>query len=271
MSYKKQEIRETENIREFIEAANRELDAVEKAMNAPGRYPVSTSEPTKPRPGTTVYADGDNWDPGQGEGLYIYTAAGAWQKLEYGQPLSDLLTQISELSDPGVDAMLFWDDNFGEPDWLIPQLPLRITNTSFSVDSASRTAVGVVEEATEAEIFAATDSKFLDAGHLSTAAVSLALSDASTIAINWTAAINFTVAFGGPNRVIGNPTNGIPGTYRKLIVRGDDSSNRAFTFGNQYLGELPAITDATSSRWYSLYIECIASNHFAVSAKRVRG
>jgi hypothetical protein len=30
--------------------------------------------PKKPRKGQVVYADGTNWDPGSGEGLYVYKA-----------------------------------------------------------------------------------------------------------------------------------------------------------------------------------------------------
>lgn len=37
-------------------------------------------EPEKPRDGLTVYADGTNWNPGSGEGVYTYYAA-AWRKL----------------------------------------------------------------------------------------------------------------------------------------------------------------------------------------------
>ncbi len=36
--------------------------------------------PAKYQDGTVVYADGTNWDPGSGEGAYIYYAA-AWNYL----------------------------------------------------------------------------------------------------------------------------------------------------------------------------------------------
>lgn len=36
--------------------------------------------PTKPRSGMTVLADGTNWNPGSGQGVYTYYAA-AWHKL----------------------------------------------------------------------------------------------------------------------------------------------------------------------------------------------
>lgn len=41
-------------------------------------YSVSNAAPIRPRVGTVVYADGTNWNPGAGEGLYVYNAAGNW-------------------------------------------------------------------------------------------------------------------------------------------------------------------------------------------------
>ena len=35
-------------------------------------------EPVRPQSGLIVYADGVEWDPGSGEGLYYYNAAGVW-------------------------------------------------------------------------------------------------------------------------------------------------------------------------------------------------
>lgn len=33
---------------------------------------VLNAEPKKPRKGIIVYADGTNWNPGSGEGVYVY-------------------------------------------------------------------------------------------------------------------------------------------------------------------------------------------------------
>lgn len=37
-------------------------------------------EPAKPRTGVIILADGTNWDPGSGQGVYAYYAS-AWHKL----------------------------------------------------------------------------------------------------------------------------------------------------------------------------------------------
>lgn len=46
-----------------------------------GQYEVQYTAPDKPRQGRVVYADGTTWNPGSGEGLYLYTSGGTWSKL----------------------------------------------------------------------------------------------------------------------------------------------------------------------------------------------
>jgi hypothetical protein len=41
---------------------------------------VLHAAPTKVRIGRMVYADGTDWNPGSGEGVYVYTSGG-WSKL----------------------------------------------------------------------------------------------------------------------------------------------------------------------------------------------
>ena len=48
---------------------------------ADGHYDESNAVPSKPRAGDVRYADGTNWNPGSGEGLYLYLSTGAWSKL----------------------------------------------------------------------------------------------------------------------------------------------------------------------------------------------
>jgi hypothetical protein len=38
-------------------------------------------EPAKPSKGMVVWAVGVNWNPGAGEGLYVYNQAGTWDKV----------------------------------------------------------------------------------------------------------------------------------------------------------------------------------------------
>jgi len=136
--------------------------------------------------------------------------------------------------------------------------------------AATDESSGVVELATSAEVAAAAENKVLTAGHLETAAESVALTDASTVAVDWTAAVNFTLTV-TDDREIGNPTNGIPGTSRTILVQGDDSTDREITFDTEFLGDVPTITDCDDGTWYLLTIFCIAVDHFVVSKKRAKG
>lgn len=42
------------------------------------RLTVHHAEPDKPRAGHVYYADGTNWNPGSGEGVYYYTSGSTW-------------------------------------------------------------------------------------------------------------------------------------------------------------------------------------------------
>ena len=50
------------------------------------RFRVHHVEPSKPREGQAYYADGTDWDPGGGAGLYEYTGGGTngWRQLANG-------------------------------------------------------------------------------------------------------------------------------------------------------------------------------------------
>jgi hypothetical protein len=47
------------------------------------RLEETNTEPAKPRDGDIRYADGSNWDPGSGRGIYAYIDDGtpSWEKL----------------------------------------------------------------------------------------------------------------------------------------------------------------------------------------------
>lgn len=136
---------------------------------------------------------------------------------------------------------------------------------------ASETVVGVIEHATDAEVRAATVGNLaVTAAKIESASAAVALTDAATVAVNWDAGINFTLTITA-NRVIGNPTNGQPGTWRTILVQGNDATDRTITFANQYLGDVPTITNCDSTRWFLLMVYCVSTTHFVVSSKRALG
>lgn len=148
--------------------------------------------------------------------------------------------------------------------------------TDLPGDVAGTVATGgvhpsLVDYVTDVQVRAATAGRFVfTVDKLESAAAGVALTDAATVAVNWDNAINFTLTV-TTNRIIGNPTNGQPGTWRTILVQGNDATDRTITFDTQYLGELPVVTDADSGRKYLLMIYCVSASHFVVSAKRAQG
>jgi len=132
---------------------------------------------------------------------------------------------------------------------------------------ASTTASGVVEKAEVSEVAAAAQDKYLAADHLALASAPVTLTFASTVAIDWkAAAANFELTVTG-DCTLGNPTNGIPGTWRTILVKGSSSTEREITFGNQFGGEVPEITDVTDTKWYQIFLYCVSATHFLASAR----
>lgn len=139
------------------------------------------------------------------------------------------------------------------------------------IPAASDGTAGLIDTATTAEIYAAASGAHaLTAEDLETASASVALTDAATVAVNWDAGINFTLTVTA-NRAIGNPTNGQPGTMRNIYVIGNSTTDRTITFGNQFLGDVPTITDVDNGRAYLISIFCVTASHFVASAKRALG
>lgn len=48
---------------------------------AAGHIDVTYVAPIKPRRGDIRYADGTQWNPGSGEGVYFYNSGGIWKLL----------------------------------------------------------------------------------------------------------------------------------------------------------------------------------------------
>lgn len=58
-----------------------ELQKISGAISAlaAGHIDVANVAPIKPRAGDIRLADGTNWNPGSGAGIYYFTGAGAWK------------------------------------------------------------------------------------------------------------------------------------------------------------------------------------------------
>jgi hypothetical protein len=144
--------------------------------------------------------------------------------------------------------------------------------TALEIATATESAEGLVEQATSAEIRAATaGAKAIMAEDLETASAAVALTEtAGSIAVDWDAFVYGEVTI-DENTTIANPTNGQPGTWRTLYVVGNNTTDRTISFGNQFLGEVPVITDCDSGRAYLISIFCRTASHFVASSKRALG
>lgn len=127
-----------------------------------------------------------------------------------------------------------------------------------------------VDKASAANVRAAASNKVVTTDLVETASAFVTLTDAAPVAVDWDAGINFQVTVTA-NRQIGNPTNGQQGTWRTIYVLGNDATGRTITFGNQFTGEVPTITDCDSGRHYLLMIYCVSATQFVVSSKRALG
>lgn len=140
-----------------------------------------------------------------------------------------------------------------------------VTGT-LTAPAATEGAPGLLDLATEAEIYASTSGAHaLTAADLNTAAAPVALTDAATISFDWAAGINRTVTLGG-NRALGNPSNGIAGQWRRVQITQDGTGSRTLTYGNQYvfpLGVDPVLT-TTAAAVDVLNIYCRTSSIFEV-------
>ncbi len=135
-----------------------------------------------------------------------------------------------------------------------------------AIQLATTSVAGIVEKATDAEVYAAAANKFLDAGLIESASADVTLADGASPSLDWDAGINreWTAA---ANRAVPNPSNGQPGTWRSIILKGDSATARTITFDTYFGGDLPTITDLTSTKWYELIIRCVTTAHFLVSAR----
>lgn len=119
-------------------------------------------------------------------------------------------------------------------------------------------------QATNAQVRAATAERVITADLLESASAEVTLSDAATIALDWASGVNFTVEL-TTDRVLGNPTNGQPGTWRTVRVTSDGGPD-ALTFDSEYGGAPPTLDDITTTQHYLVMIYCVSTSLFLVGS-----
>lgn len=80
--YTPDSVSDVSTVPEVLAYVRRELDKVRSSftMVLPNKIEFRTAAPGKVFEGLTVGADGTNWNPGGGKGVYTYYS-GAWNKL----------------------------------------------------------------------------------------------------------------------------------------------------------------------------------------------
>jgi hypothetical protein len=205
-------------------------------------------------------------DPTTGQALWIESD---FNSLGFGSAaIADLGTNpdnVPQVSDLGGAA--FADIGAGSGDVLnktsADALYLPVATTLASLGAGN--AVGF-NEASAADIWSGTASRTVSAESVENALAFVTLTDAATIAVDLETGINFVVTLTA-NRVLGNPSNGVPGKTYTVLVKGNDGTNRTLTFGANYKGDIPVINNVTSTNWFLMTIFCIASDHYTVAAQ----
>lgn len=121
-------------------------------------------------------------------------------------------------------------------------------------------------KAAAADVWAAVANKFITTDMIESASAYVTLANTATPTINWDEGINRHL-IASQNTQFQTPSNAQPGTYRTVMVQGNDATLRVITFGAVFQGDIPVLDDVTSAKWYDLTIKCISSTHFTVSAK----
>src|SRR5262249_555415 len=92
---------------------------------------------------------------------------------------------------------------------------------------------GTVEFATAAEYRANTPFRGLEHNDVSAAADFVTLTDAATVAVDFSAGFNFSLTLGG-NRTLGNPSNVKNGQSGAIVINQDGTGSRTLAYGNNW-------------------------------------
>lgn len=108
-------------------------------------------------------------------------------------------------------------------------------------------------------------NRVMNTALIASASAAVGLSDGATIALNWNLGVNFSVTLAG-NRTLGNPSNGQPGTWRRIQVTQDGTGSRTLAYGGNYRhpgGTAPVLSTAAGAV-DTLYIYCRTASIFEV-------
>lgn len=140
---------------------------------------------------------------------------------------------------------------------------LTVTNG----DGVSGNPTPAIDKASDANVRSGASNKVVTADLIETASAIVTLTDAATVAVDWDAFVSADVVLQG-NRTLGDPTNVQPGTCRFILVKGNDGTDRTLSFGSNYKGELPSLTDIDNAKFYLITLWAYTTTHIVVGSVR---
>lgn len=152
----------------------------------------------------------------------VMTAPATARKVEIWNDTSQSVTiRSASPSDPVVDVTIAAGARVG------------IVSDGADIRSGASGDSSTTPQASAADIRSGAADVFLTPERIEAAAELVTLTDAATIAVDWSAFITGELTLGG-NRTLGNPTNGKPGTTRTIFVVQDGTGSRTLAFAANY-------------------------------------
>lgn len=153
-------------------------------------------------------------------------------------------------------------------DMVAARIKGRNTGTGAPEDLTGAQVLGLIGTSTDGEVASLSGAKPMTPSNVGSMMAVATPSGGSNFAPNYNTA---RVAKWTPtaNRVLSNPTNGIPGVVYSVEIYASAATERTITFGNQYVGDLPEIK-VTNAVGFMVYIYCVNSTKFTVSEKALQ-
>lgn len=98
MGYQRKSLAHSNDLKELARNLDVELEKIESALVQANQVRSLNVEPSKPREGMQAIADGSDWDPGLGQGLYTYIN-GAWVKAQAGGSYQAQNATLQDIAD----------------------------------------------------------------------------------------------------------------------------------------------------------------------------